>query len=129
MNQAQPTSNPTILVVDHDTTQLRLARRVLEAAGFDVCEASDAVSTFEALKSCRPAMIVMDIQLPGMDGWELMRRLKANFATLQIPIIAVTAFGTPADRAYALSAGCAEFVEKPISTTDLPDIIRRNLPA
>jgi CheY-like chemotaxis protein len=120
-------TNTTILIVDHDAVNLRLARRVLESAGFDVCEATDAVSTFEVLKNCRPAMIVLDIQLPGMDGWELTHRLKTNFATQDIPIIVVTAFGTRADRDYALAAGCVEFVEKPISSTDLPTIIRRHL--
>jgi CheY-like chemotaxis protein len=127
MYQMQPAERPTVLVVDHDTTNLRLARRVLESAGFEVCEATDAVSTFEMLKTCRPAMIVLDIQLPGMDGWELTRRLKANFATRDIPIIVVTAFGTQSDREYAIAAGCTEFVEKAISSTDLPAIIRRHL--
>lgn len=121
------TSRPTILVVDHDATNLRLARRVLETADFNVCEATDAVSTFEILKGCRPAMIVLDVQLPGMDGWELTRRLQANFATRHIPIIAVTAFGSEADKAYALAAGCVEFVERPISSPELPAIIRRHL--
>ena len=85
------------------------------------------MSTFEALKSCQPAMIVLDIQLPGMDGWELTRRLQSNFATRAIPIIAVTAFGSASDRDYALSAGCVEFVERPISATELPSIVRRHL--
>ena len=120
-------SKPVVLIVDHDATNLRLARRVLETAGFEVCEATDAISTFEVLKTCRPAMIVLDIQLPGMDGWELTRRLKTNFATREIPVIAVTAFGSAADRAAALAVGCVEFVERPISSTDLPAIIRRHL--
>jgi CheY-like chemotaxis protein len=120
-------SKQTILIVDHDTTNLRLARRVLESAGFAVCEATDAVSCFEVLKSCQPAMIVLDIQLPGMDGWELTHRLQKNFATRHIPIIAVTAFGSAADKDYALAAGCVEFVERAISSTDLPVVIRRHL--
>jgi CheY-like chemotaxis protein len=122
-------NNPsdTILIVDHDTTNLRLARSVLETAGFAVCEATDAVSALEALKGCRPAMIVLDIQLPGMDGWELTRRLKANFATRDIPIIVMTAFGSEADRESALAAGSVAFVEKAISSTELPAIIRRHL--
>jgi two-component system cell cycle response regulator DivK len=122
-----PDSKPTILIVDHDDTNRRLARGVLKKAAFNVCEATDAVSTFEMLKSCTPAMIVLDIQLPGMDGWELTRRLHANFATRHIPVIAVTAYGSESDRAYALAAGCVEFVEQPISTTELPTIIRRHL--
>ena len=122
-----PDSQFKVLIVDHDTTNLRLARRVLESDGFEVSEATDAVSAFEVLKNCRPAMMVLDIQLPGMDGWELTRRLKANFATREIPIILVTAFGSAADRAYALAAGCVEFVEKPISSIELPQVIRRHL--
>jgi CheY-like chemotaxis protein len=122
-----PDSNVKVLIVDHDATNLRLARRVLESEGFEVCEATDAVSAFEVLKNCRPAMMVLDIQLPGMDGRELTRRLKANFATREIPIIIVTAFGGVADRASAIAAGCVEFLEKPISSTDLPEVIRRHL--
>ena len=122
-----PDSEFKVLIVDHDTTNLKLARRVLESDGFEVSEATDAVSAFEVLKNCRPAMMVLDIQLPGMDGWELTRRLKANFATREIPIILVTAFGSAADRACALAAGCVEFVEKPISSIELPQVIRRHL--
>jgi two-component system, cell cycle response regulator DivK len=117
----------TILVVDDDASNLKLARFVLEAEGFDVKEAVDAVSTFEVLKSCNPALIVMDIQLPGMDGWELTRRLKTNFATRHIPVIAVTAYGVAGDRQLAAAVGAIDFVEKPISTTELPEIIRRHL--
>lgn len=117
----------TILVVDDDAANLKLARFVLEAEGFDVKEAVDAVSTFEVLKTCNPALIVMDIQLPGMDGWELTRRLKSNFATRHIPVIAVTAYGVTGDRQLAAAVGAIDFVEKPISTTELPEIIRRHL--
>jgi two-component system cell cycle response regulator DivK len=117
----------SVLIVDHNAVNLRLARRVLESSGFDVHEATDAVSAFEALKSFQPSIIVLDIQLPGMDGWELTRRLKANFATRAIPTIVVTAFGSEADRRYAAIAGCDEFVEKPISSPELPNIIRRHL--
>ena len=117
----------TILVVDDDLTNLKLARFVLEAEGFHVREAVDAVSTFEVLKTCNPSLIVMDIQLPGMDGWELTRRLRSNFATRHIPVIAVTAYGVAGDRQLAAAVGAVEFVEKPISTTELPEIIRRHL--
>ena len=118
----------TILVVDDDRSNLKLARYVLESEGFAVEEAVDAISTFEVLKTCNPALIVLDIQLPGMDGWELTRRLKANFATRHIPIIAVTAYGVEGDREHAVAAGAAEYVQKPISTVDLPAIIRHHLP-
>jgi two-component system cell cycle response regulator DivK len=119
----------TILVVDDDLANLTLARFILQAEGYQVVEAVDAVSTFEVLKTCEPALIVMDIQLPGMDGWELTRRLKSNAATQHIPVIAVTAYGVEGDRQQALVSGAAAYVQKPISTIELSQIIRRYLPA
>lgn len=117
----------TILVVDDDETNLTLARALLEADGFDVVTAMDAMSTFGVLKDVDPALILMDIQLPGMDGWELTRRLKKNIATSHIPVIAVTAYGNKGDVARARETGFVEFVAKPVSTRDLPAIIRRHL--
>ena len=117
----------TILVVDDDEANLILARALLEADGFDVVTATDASSTFDVLKEVQPALILMDIQLPGMDGWELTRCLKRTFGTSQIPVIAVTAYGQPGDAKRARDAGFVEFVAKPVSTRELPTIIRRHL--
>jgi len=117
----------TILVVDDDETNLTVARSLLEADGFAVVTATDAMSTFDVLKDVDPALILMDIQLPGMDGWELTRRLKRNVATSHIPIIAVTAYGNSGDAERARAAGFVEFVAKPVSTRDLPLIIRRHV--
>jgi CheY-like chemotaxis protein len=80
------------------------------------------------LKDHDPDLIVMDIQLPGMDGWELTRRLKHNVVTKDIPIVALTAYGAKGDDRRALDAGCVAYYSKPVSTRDLPDIIRRYLP-
>ena len=117
----------TILVVDDDETNLTLARALLEADGFAVVTAMDAMSTFDVLKDVEPALILMDIQLPGMDGWELTRRLKKNIVTSHIPVIAVTAYGQQGDAERARQAGFVEFVAKPVSTRDLPSIIRKHL--
>jgi two-component system cell cycle response regulator DivK len=117
----------TILVVDDDEKNLALARALLEADGFAVVTATDAISTFDALKDVDPALILMDIQLPGMDGWELTRRLKRNIATSHIPVIAVTAYGNQGDAERARQAGFVEFVAKPVSTRELPAIIRRHV--
>jgi two-component system, cell cycle response regulator DivK len=117
----------TILVVDDDESNLVLARALLEADGFNVVTAYDAMSTFDVLKDVEPALILMDIQLPGMDGWELTRRLKKNIATLHIPVIAVTAYGQHGDEQRARDAGFIEFVAKPVSTRELPAIIRKHL--
>jgi two-component system cell cycle response regulator DivK len=118
---------PAILVIDDDRLNQKLARVLLEAEGYDVRLAVDAVSALEILKTCEPALILMDIQLPGMDGWELTRRLKRNFATRDIPIVALTAYGIPSDAAHARLVGCAEYVAKPLSTEELPAIVRRHV--
>jgi len=117
----------TILVVDDDQANLALAQALLEAEGFDVRVAADAMSTFEVLKTAEPALILMDIQLPGMDGWELTRRLKRNAATSHIPVIALTAYGRAGDEDRARASGFAQYVPKPISTRELPKIVRRHL--
>ena len=117
----------TILVVDDDEANLELARALLEADGYAVVTATDAMSTFDVLKDVDPALILMDIQLPGMDGWELTRRLKKNVVTSHIPIIAVTAYGQHGDAERAREAGFDEFVAKPVSTRELPAIIRKHL--
>jgi two-component system cell cycle response regulator DivK len=117
----------TILVVDDDETNLTLARALLESDGFIVVTAVDAISTFDVLKDVDPALILMDIQLPGMDGWELTRRLKKNIATSHIPIIALTAYGKHGDAERAREAGFSEFVAKPVSTRELPAIIRKHV--
>lgn len=120
---------PTVLVVDDDESSLKIFRFVLEAEGFEVCEATDALSTLEALKTVNPALIVMDIQLPGIDGWELTRRLKTNLATCHIPIVAITAYAAESDRENAAEVGFADYLDKSSTTNDLAEIIRRHVVA
>jgi CheY-like chemotaxis protein len=119
----------TILVVDDDLANLALAEALLQAEGFNVRVAIDAESTFKVLQDVKPALILMDIQLPEVDGWELTRRLKADPATSAIPVIAITAYGKAGDQKKAKQAGFAEFLAKPVSTRDLPAIVRRHLAA
>jgi two-component system, cell cycle response regulator DivK len=117
----------TIMVVDDDLANLALAEAVLQAEGFEVCVAMDGPSMFALLKACAPSLILMDIQLPESDGWELTRQLKADPATSTIPIIALTAYGKAGDDRKARQAGFAEFLAKPINTRELPGIVRRHL--
>lgn len=117
----------TILVVDDDLANLALAQALLQAEGFQVCVAMDATSMFRVLKTCTPALILMDIQLPEVDGWELTRQLKADPATKDIPVIAITAYGKVGDDEKARQAGFVEFLSKPVSTRELPGIVRRHL--
>jgi CheY-like chemotaxis protein len=119
----------TILVIDDDLSNLALAEALLQTEGYQVRVAMDGPSMFRVLKTCTPALILMDIQLPEVDGWELTRQLKADPATSGIPVIAITAYGKAGDDKKARQAGFVEFLSKPVSTRELPGIVRRHLAA
>jgi len=87
----------------------------------------DAEEAIELLKSTRPDLILMDIELPGMDGLELTRRLKANSATRQIVILALTAYAMKKDKQKAVEAGCDGFIAKPFDTRNLFRILAEHL--
>ena len=114
-----------ILVVDDNPINMRLALTLLHAEGYETRGAGDAGEALAALAEWRPRLILMDIQMPGMDGLELTRRLKADPATRDIPIIAVTAYAMKGDAARVTAAGCDGYVTKPIDTRALPDVIAR----
>jgi CheY-like chemotaxis protein len=110
----------TILIVDDNPLNLKLARVVLSLERFDVRTATDAEEALLLLKDVHPHLILMDIQLPGLDGLELTRRLKKDPATRDIIIVAITAYAMKGDEERALSAGCDGYVPKPINTQTLP---------
>jgi len=103
-----------ILLVEDNPVNRRLAVFLLRSQGYQVREASTAKEAFEMLNAEIPDLIVMDIQLPGMDGLETTRKLKEQPATADIPVIAVTSYAMKGDREKALAAGCAGYVTKPI---------------
>jgi CheY-like chemotaxis protein len=116
-----------ILIVDDNATNLKLVAYLMKANGYEVDTALAAESALEALRLNRPDVILMDIQLPGIDGLELTRRLKADPETSDIVIIAVTAYAMKGDQDKALAAGCDDYITKPIDTRALPDTIARHL--
>ena len=103
-----------ILLVEDNPVNRRLAEFLLRSQGYEVREAATAQEAFEVLKTERPDLIVMDIQLPGMDGLEATKKLKENPATRDIPIVAVTSYAMKGGREKALAAGCVGYVTKPI---------------
>ena len=103
-----------ILLVEDNPVNRRLAVFLLRSQGYEVREAATAQEAFEMLNAEIPDLIVMDIQLPGMDGLETTRKLKEQPATADIPVIAVTSYAMKGDREKALAAGCAGYVTKPI---------------
>jgi CheY-like chemotaxis protein len=116
-----------ILIVDDNATNLKLVAYLMKANGYTVETALDAESAIVAIRDNHPDVILMDIQLPGIDGLELTRRLKADPATRDIVIVAVTAYAMKGDQAKALAAGCDDYITKPIDTRTLPETIARHL--
>ena len=113
----------SILIVDDNTQNLKLARVVLANEGFDVYTASNAEDALQLLRTVTPRLILMDIQLPGMDGLELTRRLKADPATRPIRVIALTAYAMKGDDEKAFAAGCDGYITKPIDVERLPVVV------
>lgn len=109
-----------ILVVDDNPINLKLACDVLETHGYKIEQARDAEEALNIVKKKEPDLILMDIELPGMDGLALTRLLKEDNATKNIAIIALTAFAMKGDDQKALQAGCDAYIPKPIDTRKLP---------
>jgi CheY-like chemotaxis protein len=109
-------SGPLILVVEDNEANQMLVTAVLQRDGYDVRVAGSAAEARLELESCNPALILMDIQLPGQDGLSFARELKAGGDTAGIPVVALTAHAMSGDRASALASGCDGYISKPIDT-------------
>jgi len=112
-----------ILIVDDNPTNLKLARVVLAAEGYEVRVAVDAEEALAMLEGFHPRLILMDLQLPGMDGLTLTRLLKEDPATSGVAILALTAYAMKGDEEKARQAGCDGYITKPIDTRTLPAVI------
>jgi two-component system, cell cycle response regulator DivK len=113
-----------ILIVDDKPENLKLASLLLRISGFEIATAANAGETLSKLQTFRPRLVLMDIQLPDMNGLELTRRIKSDPAHAGILIIAVTAYAMKGDEEKALAAGCDGYQTKPIDTEGLPILIR-----
>jgi len=122
-------SAETILVVEDNEKNLKLVRDVLQFAGFDVVAASSAEQGVAMAIERPPDLVLMDLQLPGMDGTEALRQLRDSPRTRSVPVVAVTAFAMKDDRERALDAGFDGYLEKPISVQALPAQVRSFLPS
>ena len=120
-------ANEPILIVDDNPANLKLARVLLTSCGYDARTAPDAEQALKGLETFRPRLILMDIQLPGMDGLELTRRLKSSPRTKGIIVIALTAYAMRGDEERARAAGCDDYISKPIDIETLPDVIAQHL--
>jgi two-component system, cell cycle response regulator DivK len=116
-----------ILIVDDNVANLKLARLLLAGEGYDVRTADDAEVALDVLKSFSPSLILMDIQLPGMDGLELTRRLKADPITSSIVVIALTAYAMKGDEQRVFAAGCDGYITKPIDLDQVVQVVAQHL--
>jgi two-component system, cell cycle response regulator DivK len=117
-----------ILLVEDQEDNRRIMRDLLSASGYQLVEANDGEQGLALAASEVPDLILMDIQLPGLDGYEVTRRIKANAALSHIPIIAVTSYALSGDDQKAFAAGCDGYVTKPFSPRQLLAKIREFLP-
>ena len=122
---ATPGEMTKILVVDDNLDSRELVAKILQNRGYNVIEALDSEDALNKAREERPALILMDISLPKMDGYEVTRRLKALEELRDIPIIALTAHAMKGDREKALAAGCQGYVPKPINIRELPVLVQR----
>lgn len=116
-----------ILIVDDNQTNTKLLSFLLTSKGYEVRAAASAIEALTVLETFVPRLILMDIQLPGMDGLTLTRQLKADDRTRHIPIIAATAYAMKGDEQRAIDAGCSGYITKPIDTRRLPLEIEKYL--
>ena len=114
-----------ILIVEDDEKSLYLVRFLLEKAGFTVVEAGDGEEALEKAAEETPNLILMDMQLPKLDGYEATRRIKADARLRQIPVIALTAYAMKGDREKTLAAGCLSYIEKPIDPATFVEEVKR----
>jgi CheY-like chemotaxis protein len=117
-----------ILYVEDNEDNVYMLKRRLERAGFEVVVAPDGEQGLAVANDQRPDLILMDLSLPVLDGWEATRRLKAAEGTRAIPVIALSAHAMPGDREKALAAGCDEYDAKPVKLPGLLAKIRALLP-
>lgn len=116
-----------LLVVDDHPINMKLISFLLELEGYEVKTAGGASEALAVLASYRPRLILMDLQMPGMNGFELTQQLKAAGATKDVIIIAVTAYAMKGDEQRAIAAGCDHYITKPIDNDELPRLVARLL--
>ena len=118
-----------ILIVEDDRLSMTLLSDFLNAHGYTVLKTSEGLEAIDLARAEQPDLILMDIRLPGISGFDVTRLLKQDDQTKTIPVIAVTAFATAGDETKALESGCAAYITKPVSVDELLRTIELFLPS
>jgi CheY-like chemotaxis protein len=124
---APHSSGPLILLAEDNETSISLFRDYLVARGYRVTVARNGLEAVERAEEERPAVVLMDVQMPGMDGLAATRRLRAHASLATVPVIALTALAMPGDRERCLEAGANDYLSKPISMKQLVQAIETQL--
>lgn len=125
----RPDGKYLVMVVEDNPENSRLAEKILTKSGYACRLVETAIDALEILKEDRPDLILMDMSLPGLDGWQATARIKADPSTAAIPVIALTAFAMKDDRDRALAAGCDEYMAKPFRPSELLAVIKEKIGA
>ena len=115
----------TVLIVEDNDKNMKLARDVLQAKGYQTLEAITGEDGVKLARERKPDLVLMDIQLPGINGIEAFRRIRADANTSRIPVVALTASVTPTDRTAIAAAGFDAFLSKPINLKEFLDTVKR----
>jgi two-component system cell cycle response regulator DivK len=121
-------SDKTILCIEDNFQNRVLVNRILSSRGYTVIEAVDGPSGYEMICNLKPPLVLLDIDLPGMDGIEIAKRVKKDEGLRHIPLIALTASAMQGDRERFLGAGCDDYLSKPIQVQQLLEIVARYYP-
>jgi two-component system cell cycle response regulator DivK len=114
------TERAVVLIIEDNERNRKLARDILNHAGFETLEAGTAEDGLALAAERSPGIVLMDVQLPGLDGVQALHRLRSDPSTADIPVIAVTAFAMKADRERFLAAGFDQYLEKPLDIREFP---------
>ncbi|MFP4500158.1 MAG: PleD family two-component system response regulator [Candidatus Hydrogenedentota bacterium] len=121
-------ANPKILIVDDEPDVVMLIERTLKAEGFDVVRAYDGIAALDLVETEKPDLVLLDIMMPMMSGYEVCEQLKANPETQQIPVVCLSSAHTPDARAQSLHVGAVTLITKPFLPAELVAQVRRHLP-
>ena len=117
--------NKVVLVIEDNLLNMKLMKSLLQLGDFEIREAADAESGIELAKKIKPDLILMDIQLPGMDGLSATQIIRNDPSLKAVPIVAVTSYAMHGDEQKAKSAGCSGYIAKPIDTRSFLDTINK----
>ncbi len=117
--------NKRILLIEDNEQNRYLATFLMQARGWDMVHAEDGPTGIALATQVKPVIILLDIQLPGMDGYEVAQTLRKDAALASIPIVAVTSYAMPGDRERCLASGCNGYIEKPIDPTTFGEEVEK----